>query len=46
MPWSAAEVPRIPIAHTTPPLIARSYVQGYIPNPTGTEYYQPVSVDR
>ena len=41
-----AEAPRIPIAHTTPPLIARSYVRGYTPNPTGTEYYQPVSVDR
>ena len=41
-----AEAPRIPIAHTTPPLIARSYVRGYTPNPTATEYYQPVSADR
>jgi peptide/nickel transport system substrate-binding protein len=41
-----AEVPRIPIAHTTPPLLARSYVKGYTANPTGTEYYNTVSVDR
>ena len=43
---AAAEVPRIPIAHTTVPLIGRSYVQGYVPNPTGTEYYNTVSVNR
>src|SRR5436190_5588559 len=30
------EVPRIPIAHTTPPLVARNYIRGYVPNPTAT----------
>ncbi len=39
-----AEVPRIPIAHTTPPLIARANVRGYNANPTSTEYYNTVSV--
>jgi peptide/nickel transport system substrate-binding protein len=40
------EVPRIPIAHTTPPLLARSYVKGYIGNPTATEYYSTVWLDK
>lgn len=41
-----AELPRIPIASATPPLIARSYVRGYVANPTSTEYYNTVSVNR
>ncbi len=40
------EMPRIPIAHTTPPLIARSYVKGYVANPTATEYYSSVWLDK
>ncbi|HEY7117484.1 MAG TPA: ABC transporter substrate-binding protein [Tepidisphaeraceae bacterium] len=40
------EVPRIPIAHTTPPLLARSYVRGYVTNPTATEPYMPVWLDK
>jgi peptide/nickel transport system substrate-binding protein len=40
------EMPRVPIAHSTPPLIARSYVQGYVPNPTQTEFYNTVAVNR
>ncbi|GAC1326957.1 MAG: ABC transporter substrate-binding protein [Chloroflexota bacterium] len=39
-----AEMPKLPFAHTTPPLIARSYVQGYITNPTSTEFFNTVSV--
>ena len=42
----ADEVPRIPIAHTTPPLLARAYVRGYVPNPTATEPYTPVWHDK
>jgi peptide/nickel transport system substrate-binding protein len=42
----ADEVPRIPIAHTTPPLLARSYVRGYVTNPTATEPYVPVWLDK
>ena len=40
------EVPRIPIAHNSVPLIARSYVKGYLPHPTATEYYQSVWLDK
>lgn len=40
------EVPRIPIAHTTPPLLARSYVKGYVTNPTATEFYNTVWLDK
>jgi len=40
------EMPKIPIAHTTPPLLARSYVRGYLPNPTSTEYYNTVWLDK
>ena len=28
-----SETPKIPMAHTTPPLFAQSYVQGYVTNP-------------
>jgi peptide/nickel transport system substrate-binding protein len=40
------ELPRIPIAHTTPPLLARSYVKGYLPHPTATEFYNTVWLDK
>jgi len=40
------ELPRIPIAHTTPPLLARAYVKGYLPHPTATEYYSNVWLDK
>jgi peptide/nickel transport system substrate-binding protein len=40
------EMPRIPVAHTTPPLLARAYVKGYLPHPTGTEYYNTVWLDK
>jgi peptide/nickel transport system substrate-binding protein len=39
------ETPKIPFAHTTPPLFAQSYVQGYVTNPTGTELFNTVTVD-
>ncbi|HEX2035491.1 MAG TPA: ABC transporter substrate-binding protein [Chloroflexota bacterium] len=40
------EVPRIPIAHTTPPLLARAYVKGYMAHPTQKELYHTVWLDR
>lgn len=40
------EVPRIPIAHNSVPLIARSYVKGYLPHPTATEFYNTVWLDK
>ena len=40
------EMPRIPIAHNSVPLIARSYVKGYLPHPTATEYYNSVWLDK
>jgi peptide/nickel transport system substrate-binding protein len=40
-----SELPKLPFAHTTPPLFAQSYVQGYVTNPTGTEFFNTVSVD-
>ena len=40
-----SEIPKLPFAHTTPPLFAQSYVQGFIPNPTATEFFNTVSVD-
>ncbi|MBI2756967.1 MAG: ABC transporter substrate-binding protein [Chloroflexi bacterium] len=40
------EMPKIPFANTTPPLLARSYVQGYYPNPTSAELFKTVTVDR
>jgi peptide/nickel transport system substrate-binding protein len=39
------ETPKIPFAHTTPPLFAQSYVQGYVTNPTGTELFNTVTLD-
>jgi peptide/nickel transport system substrate-binding protein len=41
-----AELPRIPIAHATVPLVARSSVRGYIANPTATEYYNTITLAR
>lgn len=38
------ECPRLPIAHTTPPLLFRKNVNGYVANPTGTEFYSTVTV--
>ncbi|HEV7666275.1 MAG TPA: ABC transporter substrate-binding protein [Chloroflexota bacterium] len=40
-----AELPKLPFAHTTPPLFAQTYVQGYVTNPTSTEFFNTVSVD-
>jgi peptide/nickel transport system substrate-binding protein len=40
-----AELPKLPFAHTTPPLFAQSYVQGYVTNPTGTELFSTVTLD-
>jgi peptide/nickel transport system substrate-binding protein len=40
-----SESPRLPVAHTTPPLFAQSYVQGYVTNPTGFELFNTVTVD-
>ncbi|HLZ26684.1 MAG TPA: ABC transporter substrate-binding protein [Chloroflexota bacterium] len=40
-----SETPKIPMAHTTPPLFAQSYVQGYVTNPTGTELFNTVTLD-
>ena len=39
------ETPKIPFAHTTPPLFAQSYVQGYVTNPTGAELFNTVTLD-
>ncbi|HEX7587042.1 MAG TPA: ABC transporter substrate-binding protein, partial [Anaerolineae bacterium] len=35
-----------PIAHTTPPLVFQKKVQGYNPNPTGTEFFKTVSISQ
>lgn len=40
------EVPRLPIAHTNVPLVARAYVKGYLPHPTGSEHYNMVWLDK
>ena len=40
-----SEIPKLPFAHTTPPLFAQSYVQGYVTNPTATEYFNTVTLD-
>jgi peptide/nickel transport system substrate-binding protein len=40
------DLPRIPIAHTTVPLLARSYVRGYNAHPTATEFYNTVWLDK
>jgi len=38
------DIPRIPIAHTTVPLIFSKKVSGYIPNPLGTEFFKTVKL--
>ena len=38
------EMPRLPVAHTTPPLLFRDGVDGYVAHPTGTEFYVGVTV--
>lgn len=40
------EIPRLPIAHTNVPLVARSYVKGYLAHPTGSEHYNLVWLDK
>ena len=40
------ELPRLPIAHTTPPLAFNKAVEGYVANPTATEYYHKVWLNR
>jgi peptide/nickel transport system substrate-binding protein len=41
-----AELPRVPLAHNSTPLIARSYVKGFIANPTAQEFYSSVWLDK
>lgn len=38
------DLPRIPIAHSTVPLIFSKKVSGYIANPLGTEYFKTVKL--
>lgn len=40
------DFPFSPMAHTTPPLIFQKKVSGYIPNPTGTEFFKTVSISQ
>ena len=40
------ELPRIPLAHNQTPLIARSYVKGFVANPTAHEFYNTVWLDK
>jgi peptide/nickel transport system substrate-binding protein len=40
------DFPFNPIAHTTPPLIFSKKVSGYVPNPTGTEFFKTVSISQ
>jgi len=39
-----ADMPRVPIAHTTVPLIFSKRVSGYIANPLGTEFFKTVKL--
>lgn len=39
-----ADMPRVPIAHSTVPLIFSKKVSGYIPNPVGTEFFKTVKL--
>ena len=39
-----ADTPRVPIAHSTVPLIFSKKVSGYIPNPVGTEFFKTVKL--
>jgi peptide/nickel transport system substrate-binding protein len=38
------DMPRVPIAHSTVPLIFSKKVSGYTPNPTGTEFFKTVKL--
>lgn len=38
------DVPRIPIANTTPPLFFRKSVDGYVANPTSSEFFNTVTI--
>jgi len=40
----AADFPRVPIAHTTVPLIFSKKVSGYVTNPVGTEFFKTVKL--
>ncbi len=39
------DMPRIPVSHTTPPLLFSAKVKGYVANPTGTEFFDTVSLE-
>ncbi len=39
-----ADMPRVPIAHSTVPLIFSKKVSGYIANPVGTEFFKTVKL--
>jgi peptide/nickel transport system substrate-binding protein len=36
------DMPRVPISHTTPPLLFSANVMGYVANPVGTEFFSTV----
>ncbi|MNW00814.1 Heme-binding protein A precursor [compost metagenome] len=36
------DAPWIPLVHTTPLLAAKANLKGYVPGPTGTEYYSDI----
>jgi peptide/nickel transport system substrate-binding protein len=40
----AADMPRVPIAHTSVPLIFSKKVSGYVANPLGTEFFKTVKL--
>ena len=35
-------LPAVPYAHSKPALAFQKSVKGYVPNPTGTDYFFPV----
>lgn len=39
-----ADMPRVPIAHSSVPLIFSKKVSGYVTNPTGTEFFKSVKL--
>ena len=39
-----ADMPRVPVAHSTVPLIFSKKVSGYMANPTGTEFFKDVKL--
>ncbi len=40
------DVARVWLAYNQPPILLRSYVSGYEPSPTGTEYFKTVVVEK